>query len=96
VWTEEDEAKLENMKQGQKHIKDTLLGRTRERNIIRFVDSINNVPMTVQQIEYLIQKLEDAKLSTAFKPSEQETIKFEMADEIDEIIDETTDEMDCD
>jgi late competence protein required for DNA uptake (superfamily II DNA/RNA helicase) len=97
VWTEEDEAKLQEKKQGPKHIKYTLLGRTRERNIIRFIDSINNVPMTEQQIQELIQKLEDAKLSTAVERSEQvTTIKFKTADEIDEINDETTHEMDSD
>jgi hypothetical protein len=69
VWTEEDKAKLEKMKQGPKHIKDKLLGQTWERNIIRLVDSINNVPISVPQIEVLIQKLEDAKLSTASEPS---------------------------
>jgi hypothetical protein len=101
AWTEEDEEKLQEMRQGPKHIKDTLLGQTRERNIIRFVDSIKNVPMTVQEIEEIIQKLEDAKVVSASEPSEEVTNKFETADEIDEqmtdeINDETTEEMDFD
>jgi hypothetical protein len=101
VWTEEDETKLQELRQGPKHIKDTLLGRTRERNITRFVDSINNVPLTVQQIEEIVQKLEDAKVSAASEPTDQVTIKFDTADEIDELTtdaidDRMTDEMDCD
>jgi hypothetical protein len=102
VWTELNEAELQETRQGPKDIKDTLLGRTRERNIIRFLDSVNTVTMTVQEIEGLIQKLDDAKVSAASQPSKEMTIKFEtVLDEIDdlmtdEIDDLMTDEMDLD
>jgi hypothetical protein len=74
VWTEEDERRLQKKKEGPKEVKDTLLGRTRDRNIIRFVDAIKNVDMEECQIDSLIQQLETAKLAVASKPAETVTV----------------------